>query len=455
MNRQQVFNLVQKITGIALVVSFLVGSLAAIKSQLIPSILLIATLPITALIVAALTIMSFKRVLPAGKSMALICCSVLLSLGGAYVYNASNTANSFISSIQADNYTYEEYSIVAKKDSSVALTADAKLTLGTLGIDANKDLATTEVTNKTPASYKNYNELASLTVALNKNEINGAVLKNAYVQLLKDNYNDFYKDIKVVDTVKVKVQQASDDINGDTSRPFAVYINCASTLGDVTETSKSNSSIVAIVNPQSHKILTVSTPGEYYVTTHGTDSKDRLAYASISGMETAKQTVEDLYGIKIDYYVQTNLQSLVRLIDTLNGVDIEINGTTQTLDGKKVVMLLTKQSASNDAKAQSEIQQKLAQAVINKINNPETLVNYQSLLKNLEGAIKTNASADVIANLVNQQMNNLSKWQVNHTSVDGTTKKDTTRSSGKVKIEVMEPNQESVDKAKETIKQYQ
>lgn len=455
MNRDQFLRLAQKICGLALLTSYFFGAVAAVKSQLIPGVALAFLLPITAIVVFSLIVMNFMRSLPLDKSLTLMTCSVLISVGGFYVYSVSSATSNFISSIQAEDYTYEEYSIIAKKDAQISITPDSKLTVGTLSIDQNNNLATAELAKKTSVDYKNYSELASITVALNKNEINSAILKTPYVQLLKENYGDFYQNVKVVDVIKVKVQQLGSDQVGDTSQPFAIYINCAQEVGDVSEPSKSNTSILAIVNPQSHKILTVTTPGEYYVLPHGTSgTKDRLAFIGIDGIEASKQAVSDLYGVKIDYYIQTNLQTVVCLVDALGGVDVDISGTSQHLDGQKALMLASSKLVKDDD-TRSQNQKKLAQAIISKLNNPETLINYQDLLKNLEGAIKTNADAEIIANLANQQMNNLSKWNLDSIKVGGTAKTDYTRSSGKVKVEVMEPDQESVDNAKKTIKQYQ
>ncbi|MGD8374146.1 MAG: LCP family protein [Candidatus Woesebacteria bacterium] len=456
MNRDQFLRLAQKITGLILIASYILGAIAAVKAQVVPVIMLAILLPIIAIASLALVVMNFMRSLPLGKSLALMTCSLLISLGGLYVYNMSTSTSNFISSIQADNYIYEEYSVIAKKDSQISLKPESSPTIGTLAIDSNKNLASAELTNKTPAKYKDFNELASLTVAINKNEVDGAILKTPYVQLLEDNYKDFYQNIKVIDVIKVKVQQLSSDQIGDTSQPFAIYINCSGAIDGSLEPTKSNASILAVINPQSHKILTVSTPGEYYVLPHGTSgAKDRLAFIGIDGIEASKLAISDLYGIEIDYYVQANLQTIVRLVDALGGVDMEVNGTNQHLDGKTALMLMVspQMTLNKDAKIQS--QKKLTQAIVSKINNPETLVNYQSLLKKLEGTIKTNAGTDIIANLANQQMNNLSKWSLDHIVVDGTAKQDYTRSSGKTKVEVIEPDQKSIDNAKNTIKQYQ
>lgn len=47
--------------------------------------------------------------------------------------------------------------------------------------------------------------------------------------------------------------------------PFTVYISGIDVYGDVSETSRSDVNIIAVVNPQTHQILLVTTPRDYYV----------------------------------------------------------------------------------------------------------------------------------------------------------------------------------------------
>ena len=62
------------------------------------------------------------------------------------------------------------------------------------------------------------------------------------------------------------------------------------------------------VNMNTHKILLTTTPRDAYVKIPdgGADQYDKLTHAGIYGVETSEKTLENLYGIKIDYYARIN-----------------------------------------------------------------------------------------------------------------------------------------------------
>ena len=79
------------------------------------------------------------------------------------------------------------------------------------------------------------------------------------------------------------------------------------------------------MNPEKHKILLTSTPRNYYVTIPGVSGEqwDKLTHAGIYGVDKFKETLENLYGIDISYYVKVNFTSVVEIVDTLGGVDVD------------------------------------------------------------------------------------------------------------------------------------
>lgn len=465
MKKGQLLLFVQKLCGTLLAVSYALAALIVVKSQMVPILVLLFTLPFISVAITLLVAACFKKVLPKAKSIALILCTLLLAFFSTYTFFTGNATLNFLDSIQSKNFVYEEYNIIAKKDAHISLTDGSTHKMGLIKTDTNKDLITKAVNNKTKAAYSDYNELASLTVAINNNDVDTAVIKSSYTQLLQENYNAFYQNIEVLDTFKIKLASSANASTTDITKPFIVYISGAD--GDINATNRSDSNIIIAVNPQSHKILMVNTPRDYYVKLHDIgDTKDKLTHAGIYGIDTSVQTLEDLYDIDINYYLKFDFGSLVGLVDTLGGVNVysEYNFTAGSytfaqgynyLDGKKALAFARERySFEQGDRVRGMNQQRLIEAIIQKISSPDTLVNYQQILKSLEGKLLTNASTDVIANLINQQMSSLSKWQISSISVDGQGKKDYAFSTGDLEVYVMEPDQTSVDNAKDALKQY-
>ena len=120
--------------------------------------------------------------------------------------------------------------------------------------------------------------------------------------------------------------------NSLTNEPFTVYISGIDTYGEVTETSRSDVNIIAVVNPTTHQILLITTPRDSYVPLYGPSTQipeydqgslDKLTHAGVYGIETSMETLGELYQTDINYYVRLNFTSLIDIVDILGGIDVE------------------------------------------------------------------------------------------------------------------------------------
>ncbi|MGD8374145.1 MAG: LCP family protein [Candidatus Woesebacteria bacterium] len=462
MKKGQFFIWAKKVISVLLAISYVLAVFEIIMSQMFPVAICLIALPIVTTTVVLLAYVGLKRTLSTAKSVALVFCSILLICVNTYLFFVSKNTLSFLNNIQSQNYAYEQYSIIAKKDLQVNLKGGG-LTVGVLNIDPNKSLVTTEVSKiaKTP-NYTDCEGLAGLTVALNNGQVNTAAIKDVYLQLIEENYNDFYQNLVVLDTFTVKVATSSDSVKTDVTRPFVIYFSGAD--GGINSTARSDSNIVVVVNPQTHKILMVNTPRDYYVQLHDVgDIKDKLTHAGIYGINTSLKTLEDLYDVDINYYLKFDFNSLISLVDILGGVDVyseydfsagsyTFTKGSNNMDGKKALAFARERySFEQGDRVRGQNQQRLIEAIIQKIATPKTLVNYQQILQTLNNKVQTNASTEMVAGLINQQMNSLSKWQVKSISVDGAGKKTQAYSTGNLQVYVMEPDEQSVQNAKNEI----
>ena len=81
--------------------------------------------------------------------------------------------------------------------------------------------------------------------------------------------------------------------------------------------------MVVTVNPNTKEIVLTSIPRDYYVDLYGKNAKDKLTHAGIYGMETTVKTIENLLDIEINYYVKFNFTSLIKIVDALEGIEVE------------------------------------------------------------------------------------------------------------------------------------
>lgn len=95
----------------------------------------------------------------------------------------------------------------------------------------------------------------------------------------------------------------------------------------------SQSMIVVSVDPTTYKVILMSIPRDFYVPIrgHGMQKID-LAFklgqlhggGFAGGVALARSTVERLFGITIDYYAWVGLNGFTKVIDTFNGVTVDV-----------------------------------------------------------------------------------------------------------------------------------
>lgn len=458
---------IQKMVGVVLAISYSLAVFTAFRTRIVPEKYLLIGVAITSLAIIPIIYIHFKRTFTKAKSIAFNIFSVLIAILCLYISSANGAVTAFLDNVQENGYYTEEYSIIAKKDRNIDLASSNKLT-ALLATDTNSELVKTEVDKKTKTDYKDYPELTSLTHGLNNKEVDTSALKSSYVRLLEDNNNSFYQTIEVLATFTIKIKSNTQNTTSDTTKPFVVYISSIDTYGAISTVSRSDVNILAVINPQSHEILLVNTPRDYYVQLHGTTgTKDKLTHAGIYGIDMSVSTLQDLYDTHIDYYLRVNFASLTSIVDTLGGVDVYSDNSFKVgsrtyntginhLNGKDALAFSRERYSFSDGdRTRGKNQQRVIEAIIQKLNDPSTLMNYQNILKSFSQALQTNASQRQITALARQQMDDMRDWQVKSISVDGTGTTAPTYSMGNLPLSVIVPDQASLASAKQMIRLHE
>ena len=271
-----------------------------------------------------------------------------------------------------------------------------------------------------------------------------------------------YKVIKTIEVSEVeKVKKTTTDITKDS---FVMYISGIDTYGNIGTVSRSDVNILIAVNPKTNKILLVNTPRDYYVKLHSKGSYDKLTHAGIYGIEESVNTLEDLYDIKIAYYIKVNFSSLIKLIDAIGGVEVDskyafsYDGYTfrkgkNKLYGKAALAFsrFRKGLPEGDI-SRGENQEAVIKAIIDKITSPSIITNYSSIIGSLEKSFVTNISTEDIYKLAKYQMNNTVNWEVTNANALGYDSFDVTYSTGRTKLYVMKQNDSSILSVKTSLK---
>lgn len=218
-----------------------------------------------------------------------------------------------------------------------------------------------------------------------------------------------------------------------TDRSFNVFISGIDTYGDIETASRSDVNIVATVNPDTREVLLTTIPRDSYVkiALGGQDEYDKLTHAGNYGVESSMKTVADLLQTDIDAYVRINFTSFIKSIDKLGGITVD-NPTAFSsfgedfeagqlyLSGERALVYSRERKSLADGDIdRGKNQQRVIQAIINKITSIRSLQGYNSLLDMIGGSVQTNIDSKTIRSLINQQLQDPSSWTTTSYTLTG------------------------------------
>ncbi|WP_288573626.1 LCP family protein [uncultured Streptococcus sp.] len=272
-----------------------------------------------------------------------------------------------------------------------------------------------------------------------ENLVNGSsqamVFNSAYSSLLEMSYENYQSNLKTIYSYKIKTS-IKDEAKAHDSNVFNIYISGIDTYGSISTVSRSDVNLILTVNMNTHKILMTETPRDAYVKIPdgGADQYDKLTHAGIYGVETSEKTLENLYGITIDYYARLNFDSFLKLIDALGGVTVynsqaftSLHGNYDfpvgnvTLDSDKALGFVRERySLEHGDYDRGNNQMKVIQAILNKMTSLKSVSNYSTIISNVQDSIQTDMKLDTVMKLVNSQLDSGEKFTITSQEVTGT-----------------------------------
>lgn len=184
--------------------------------------------------------------------------------------------------------------------------------------------------------------------------------------------------------------------------------------------------ILVSIDPATHDVAMISIPRDFWVPIRGVGyQKIDVAY-EVGGIGLARSTIESLFGVKVDYYAWVGLSGLVQVIDTLGGVDVNVQhpildeaypddlntqdpyaffrlyipAGPQHLDGTTALQYV--RSRHGDFLSdfgRSQRQQQVLVALKNRVQTMSALTHVPKLVSELQGSVKTDLSLPAIVQL--------------------------------------------------------
>lgn len=276
-------------------------------------------------------------------------------------------------------------------------------------------------------------DVLSSVDALYQNAGDALILNESWAESISglEGYDNFLNDTVIVYTAKVEdTSEPSTIDDNDDDQSHVLQILCAgsdSRSSVLSEYGRTDVVIILTVNLDTHQILLVSVPRDYYIYNPALGGMDKLTHLGNSGITNTMQGLNEYFGISLSDFAIVNFDTFESIIDALGGIDIENPYEFYTtmaggiwfeegnihLNGEEALAYVRERyNLPNGDYGRNEHQAIVLQALIDKVTSMEMLTNFNNVLNALQGKILTSLTGERIMNLVSVMVNNYSSMDI-------------------------------------------
>lgn len=465
-NKISIYGIIRIILFLVLVVISSILYYSVLKTGMLPNkyIALLVVVLLVINLVVGLFIKAKKKWLNVIGFILLIIFSGAFSVGTSYINKTMKILENFVS----QNEERTTYYVLTRKGVYTDISELDGKVVGILNQEA--DLLKEELDKKAKLEYKEYASMGDLLYGLELNEIDAIVVSSTIYEYVTEENVDLKELLEKIDEVDVVGKSSEITSNIDVGNSFLVYISGLDTrdTSAVAPYGLSDVNIVVAVNPDSHRVLLVHIPRDYYVYVYNRPQmKDKLTHAGLYGIESSIKTISNIFDINIDTYVKVNFKALTTIVDSIDGIDVysdtdfqsshmktwHVNKGMNHMDGAKALAYSRERYAyATGDRHRGQNQNDVIQAIISKVSqNPNYLMKYDQILNSMQPYFTTNFEMNDVQQLIKEQVDKMAKWKVESISVNGSNGSNYTASWPNQLTYVMIPNQSTIDTAKAKI----
>lgn len=181
---------------------------------------------------------------------------------------------------------------------------------------------------------------------------------------------------------------------------------------------RSDTIMIATINPHEQDVVLTNIPRDTRVEIPGREGKDKINHSyAYGGVDLTRKTVEHFLDLPIDGYVQINMQGLKKIVDELDGIDVEVPFTfsyggytfekgTMHLNGNETLAFarMRKEDPTGDF-GRIKRQQEVIRAIIRKGTNWTTLTKLDDVMDELGSNVRTDIAPFQLLQLQNEYAN--------------------------------------------------
>ena len=289
---------------------------------------------------------------------------------------------------------------------------------------------------------KSYEDYETMLADLYKGKIDACFVSSNYKILFKEDYPNIEEEVIVLEEYSENMKNEDNQLllhssSKDLTEPFTMLVMGVDSEKDgltANQAFNGDTLIMITFNPNTLTATMFSIPRDMYVPIACNNNRyNKINSSAAYGSSCVIRTVEQLTGIKIDYYLKMNFKGVVKLVDALGGVEVEVEepdfaypGHTknevceqdsnrafgnnlvcvpvgkQTLNGEQALAYSRCRHlyAISDI-ARNQHQQDIIEAMARKIKQIRNLDDFRKVLDAISNNLETNMTTEQILSLYN------------------------------------------------------
>lgn len=324
-------------------------------------------------------------------------------------------------------------SLIAHNDSTIKTIADVKkIKIGIIndedsieGYIISQDIIA-EYNLSKKNNYLKYDNFITLINALYKGEVDVIFVPRNYITTFAS--EDFYPNIEqettVIVTKEKRIKEKEKVKEQKITKPFTILImGIDATSSNINTNANGDALMLITFNPNTLNATILSIPRDTFVYIAGKDNyQTKITHASWYGEKCMVATIEKLIDLKIDHYLKVNFQGLIKLVDALGGIEVDVpmkfceqnskrqkgvhqiclDKGVQRLNGEEALALARNRYQTKQGDISRGLHQQLIlNAILNESKKVTTINHLQDILKVIEHNIATSFSTNQIFSLYN------------------------------------------------------
>lgn len=272
-----------------------------------------------------------------------------------------------------------------------------------------------------------YDDYTTMLVDMYSDELGAMFVSDSYVSMFSGitGYENIETDTKVIikkekemkkaATSKIETASAGKNI----TEPFTILLMGIDSTDEVlTKNAIANGDTLILItfNPKTLNATMLSIPRDSYVpiACWSGHPENKITHAAAYGNDCMINTIQSYFDVTIDYYAKINFKGLVKLVDAVDGVEIDVQQTLctddsnrsgevcihpglQVLNGEQaLVYARNRKSLANGDFGRGQHQQEIVMALINKMKGISDVATFMNIMNTISNSMDTNLTTKQI-----------------------------------------------------------